>query len=116
MKDVLKSCFFPYVQDIHELVENLIQPSFTTESFFKCMAIQKKLHKIGYCEADVVVFMLNELMRRDGEIDRGLLLDYIKRVGLCQSRIANGTESQLQLTGLISSMWRYKQRRDVCTS
>lgn len=53
---LIQTCFFPYYDDIHNIITLLSQPTKNIKQFIQCVNIIKKLSSCGYCGLDITFF------------------------------------------------------------
>ncbi|XP_026463146.1 replication factor C subunit 2-like isoform X1 [Ctenocephalides felis] len=96
-ENVFKVCDEPHPL----LIKDMLQLCISGDVHKSCKIIQK-LWDLGYAAEDIVgnIFRVCKKI----EMDEGMKLSFIKEIGITHLRIINGTNSLLQLSGLIARL------------
>jgi DNA polymerase III delta prime subunit len=102
--DLCESCLFPYYKNVQQLFTLLLDTNApkSVAGFHQCVGYLRELVNKGYCGRDVVTFMNDYIIANDASIPRHIALEWLKNIALCQHRMANGTDSFLQICRLVS--------------
>ncbi len=63
----------------------------------------------GYSAQDIITILFR-VVRGYAGINEFLKLEYIKQIGFCHMRIADGVGSRLQLSGLLAELCKLSQK------
>lgn len=106
------ACLFPYFQNVADLFQILLdtESPHTVTNFHRCVSCLRELFDKGYCGRDIVMFLNDYIVSQDARVPRGLALEWMKHIALCQYRMKNGADSFLQICGMLSTMYMCKMR------
>ena len=105
--DLCETCLFPYYNNVHRLFTLLLDTKVpkSVAGFHLCVGCLRELVNKGYCGRDVVTFLNDYIIANDASIPRRIALEWLKNIALCQHRMANGTDSFLQICRLVSVLY-----------
>lgn len=66
------------------------------------------LYALGYAASDIITTVFRVV--RNFEMQEYLKLEFMREVGYCQMRIAEGVASQLQMSGLLAKLCLLAQK------
>lgn len=66
------------------------------------------LYNLGYAASDIITTVFRVV--RNYEMQEYMKLEFMREVGFCQMRIAEGVSSQLQMSGLLAKLCQLAQK------
>ena len=95
---VFKVCDTPHPKTLGEIVD------FCAASNTKgAVDLMTALHRTGYSSSDIIGTIF-KVIKAHPDMPEALKLEYLREVGFCQMRIADGVSTLLQLLGLVSRL------------
>jgi len=97
-KNVFKVCDQPHPEILRAIIDSCI-----TGETNKAVDELIGLSKLGYSSRDIIGTLF-KVTKGHKEMSEGMKLEYLKEIGFCHMRIADGIDSILQLLGLVSRL------------
>merc|ERR1712157_195048 len=96
--NVFKVCDQPHPNVLRSIIDHCMKGE-TNEAVEQLMA----LVKLGYSTRDIIGTIF-KVTKSHKEMSEGMKLEYLKEIGFCHMRIADGVDTLLQLLGLVARL------------
>jgi len=107
LENVFKVCDRPQPKMLHELLVHCLKGS---DGFDQAVAIIHELYKAGYSSMDIINTLFKVVKNFDNSMIEYVKLEYIKEVSFVHTRVLQGVNSIVQLSGLVASLCSVSDR------